>query len=426
MARYPLYHKSRLPNGVVLVSETYPQSRTLSLGVWVRVGSAYESGNDIGLSHCIEHLVFKGTENRTASEIATSLEALGGDLNAFTERELTCFHATVLCEDAEAAIEVLSDLVFHPRFDPEEFEKERQVLLQELSMIEDSPDDMIHDLLVESVWRGHPLAHNIIGTRKTLLGFNRDQILAHYTKYYRPENMVISVAGGLDHRTLLSLCKKYFCDEAYLNQRGLQLPEIPKVKFSPALRKVKSRSEQTHVMMGFSAPSLCEPGRFEALILSVYLGGGMSSRLFQEVREKAALAYTVESDYVAFEKGGLVSIYAQIAPRSIKPYLEILARELAVVAKESVPPDRLKSIKGQLRGALLLSHEMMETRQEALARHEFFFRRYFGVEELIGAIQRVSRSSIAAVARRLFQQKHMGCIVSGRVPPRMPRIALKR
>lgn len=424
MAKYPIYHKSRLPNGITLVSETYPHAQSLSIGVWVRVGSAYEADYEVGLSHCIEHLLFKGTEKRNASEIATALESLGGDLNAFTERELTCFHATVLSEHAEEALEVLSDLSLCPRFDEQELERERQVLLQELMMIEDSPDDVIHDILLSAVWKGQTWGNNIMGSRKNLLAFDRDQIIAHYEKYYRPSNMVIAIAGGVSHRQLLSLCRKYF-------QRNLQRPPAEPIKklkpcrFFPGYRKVKGRSDQTHVLMGFAAPAVRDPGRFESLVLSVYLGGGMSSRLFQEIRERAALAYTVESDYIAFEGGGILSFYAGLAAKSLKPCIDIIVRELIRVRDRHIPKDRLESIKSQLRGTLLLSHEMMETRMEALARHEIFFHRYFGINDLIRSVDKVSANSVRETARKLFRESRLGWVVSGRVPPRLPRLLIE-
>lgn len=420
-SEYPVYAKSRLRNGATLVSETYPHVKTLSIGVWVRVGSAFESPRESGISHCIEHLLFKGTQKRTAMEIATSLESLGGDLNAFTERELTCYHATVLCEHAEKALEVLSDLVLNPIFDAQEMEKERQVLIQELSMIEDSPDDLIHDTLLDLVWKGQALGRNIIGSRKTLKAFKRKQILDYYANYYQPSNILISVAGGIEHKELLELCEKYFTKSE--EGKAVKVPtHVSKdCRFKGGFAKVPSRSEQLHLLLGFTAPSLKQEGRFEALVLSIYLGGGMSSRLFQEVREKAALAYTIESDYIAFERGGLLNFYAQLAPTSLVPCLEIISKELDAVAKTPVETSRLDAIKSQIRGVLLLSHESMETRQEALGRHEFFFGRYFSVEDLIGAVKKVSPESLQALAKKCFKQKNLGWVLTGRLPRRLPK-----
>jgi predicted Zn-dependent peptidase len=405
------YRKATLANGVTLVAEHHPHVRAVALGVWVRTGSCRERRAQNGISHFIEHMVFKGTEKRDRFEIATFLESLGGDLNAFTDREVTCYHSTVLSEHVEHALDILSDLVVRPTFPKEELERERKVLLQELSMIEESPDDWITDVLFETVWKDQPLGQPIIGNRKTIQSITRAQLMGYFRTWYRPENVTISVAGNVDFDRLRELCEKYFVF-------GASVEAKPKSKTSPTTyrrgkRSVPFNSEQTHLLVGFEGVGFKDPYRFDALILSFFLGGGMSSRLFQEIREKAGLAYTVDCDCVPYSDTGLFTIYSAMAPKSLAQSLEIIGREVKRLKETKLTAAEIGLVKGQLKGTILLSSDQMEIRQESLGRNEIVFGRYVSVDEVCRELDRVSPERVRELANRLFTPEKESIVVLG-------------
>lgn len=415
------FKKVVLDNGLTLVAESHPHVRSVSLGVWVKVGSGQETPSLNGVSHFIEHMVFKGTQKRTALELATCLESLGGDLNAFTDRELTCFHATVLNEHVGLALDVLSDLVLHPTFDKVQLERERKVLLRELSMVEEAPDDWINDIFFQTIWKGHPLGQTIIGNKKTILGISRAQLLKFYEQHYRPDNMVLAVSGNVDFDELKTLAEKHFTFTA--KQRVLPL-RTPQAKFRSHNRAVVTNTDQVHFLIGFEGVGFKSPLRFDALILSFFLGGGMSSRLFQEIREKAALAYTVECDFVPFMDTGVFAIYAAMAPRSLKQCLEILSREINALRDNPLTEAQINIVKGQLKGTILLCADQMETRQESLGRNEVVFGRYVAVEEVIEEIDRVTPERIQKLAKRLFVKEKEAIVTLSRAKPRSKNLSI--
>lgn len=408
------YSKIILDNGLTLVVENHPFVRSVSIGVWVRVGSTWEPTSLNGISHFIEHMVFKGTETRTPLQIATSLESVGGDLNAFTDREFTCYHATILSEHFEKAIDVLSDLVLHPTFSPKELDRERKVLLQELSMCEENPEEWISDLFFASVFKKEPLGQSVIGTKKNIQKISRAQLVKFFQEHYRPDNIVVSVAGNVSAETVKAVCEKYFTFPS--SQRTLPLKR-PTSEFR-ARRKtvVTPATEQLHLMLGFPGVGFKDPRRFEALLTSFFLGGGMSSRLFQEVREIAALAYTVDCECVPFSDTGLMMIYVGMNNRSLKPCLEILSRELQKLVDVPLREEDLDLVKGQLTGTILLSSDQMDVRQESLGRNELIFNRYISVDEVIGEIKKVTPGRVQAFARDTFRKGNEAMIVLARKP----------
>ncbi len=394
------YSKVVLDNGLTIVLESHPFVRSVCIGVWVKVGSTWEPPPLNGISHFIEHMVFKGTEKRTPLQIATSLESVGGDLNAFTDREFTCYHATVLPQDLERAVDVLSDLVLHPTFPTKELERERKVLLQELSMCEDAPEDYIADQYFSTVFKKEPLGQTVIGTKKNIQKFSRSQIYKYFQEHYRPDNMVVSVAGNVDAAQLKELCEKYFVFPN--SQRTLPIKRAPSV-YRARKRMIETpHNEQTHLMLGYPGVGFRDGKRFDALLASFFLGGGMSSRLFQEVREIAALAYTVDCECVPFSDTGVILIYVAMSQRSLKPCLEILSRELTRLVETPLRPEDLSTVKGQLTGTILLSSDQMEVRQESLGRNELVFGRYIPVEEVIKEVQAVTAERVQAFAQQAF------------------------
>jgi predicted Zn-dependent peptidase len=408
------FSKVVLDNGLTLVIERHPYVRSVSLGVWVRVGSTSEPASVNGISHFIEHMVFKGTESRTPLQIATWLESVGGDLNAFTDREFTCYHATVLPQHLERAVEILSDLVLHPTFSAKELERERKVLLQELSMTEESPEEWISDLFFDTVFRKEPLGQTVIGNKKNIQKISRAQLFRFFQEHYRPDNMVVSVAGNVSVEAVKAVCEKFFVFPS--SQRTLPIKR-PVSNFKARKKAVVApSSEQLHLMMGFPGVGFKDPRRFEALLTSFFLGGGMSSRLFQEVREIAALAYTVDCECVPFTDTGLMLIYVAMNPRSIKPCIEIISRELKRLAEVPLRDEDLEMVKGQLTGTILLSSDHMEVRQESLGRNELVFGRYIPVEEVIAEIAAVTPARVQAFAESTFRRGNEAVVVLARKP----------
>lgn len=406
------YRKMVLDNGVTIVAEKHPHVRAVSIGAWVRLGSSYETAQTNGISHFIEHMVFKGTQTRSPLEIATVLESLGGDLNAFTDRELTCFHATALSEHLDQALDVLSDLMLRPTFPKVQLERERKVVLQEMSMVEDSPEEWINDLFFETVWKDQPLGRPVIGTRRNIQKISRATLLKFFQQHYRPENIVISVAGAIDFDDLAEKCRKHFSFQG--GQKTLPL-DRPASKFRSRARAVTVEGEQLHLLLGFEGIGFQDPYRFDALILSFFLGGGMSSRLFQEIRENAALAYSVDCDCIPYRDTGLFTFYVGMAPKSLKQCMGILSREIHKLRDTPLTEKEINVVKGQLKGTILLSSDQVDVRQESLGRNELVFGRYIPVEEVVAEIDRVSPERIRQLAQRIFVPEKEAVVTLGPV-----------
>lgn len=394
------------------MAENHAHARSVAIGVWVKLGSSYESREENGASHFIEHMVFKGTKRRRADEIATVLEARGGDLNAFTDREYTCFHATVLQEDVELAIDVLSDLVSEPLFDKKQFDREKRVLLQELAMIEDSPDEWAFDVFAGMIWRGEPLGQPVIGTRKTIGKMKVGKLEQFFQDHYGPENMVVSVAGAIDFEALKALVGKSFSGTGE-KQKVIPSKRLPS-RYRATRKCEQADIEQQHVLLGYQGVELTHPSRYDAVVLSVYLGGGMGSRLFQEVRENAALAYSVDAELLPYSDSGVLVIYAGMESKSVRKYLEIVAAEIEKVKLNEIPIEHLDRVKGQIRGSILLASELMDSRQESLGRNELVFGRYVSIEEIIKAIEMVDPVRVKKVANQIFQRKAESILCLGR------------
>ena len=420
-SRVPEFKKTTLDNGVTIVAEQHSHVRSLSIGVWVKLGSIHEDPSINGISHFLEHIVFKGTQKRNAMQIVSELEAVGGELNAFTDREFTCFHATVLNEDLELAVDVLSDLVIGPTFPKSQVERERKVLLQELAMVEETPEEWIYDLFFETVWKGEPLGQPILGPKKNIKRITRGQLMRIFRQYYRPENVVVSVAGNFEFDRLVELCEKYLRFPQV--QKAMPL-EKPTSKYKGRSRVVVSNTEQTHLLVGFEGGGFRDPKRYENLVLSYYLGGGMSSRLFQEVREKAALAYSIDCDYSPYTDTGAFSIYVALSPRSLKPCLEILSKEMEHLKKKSISKEALELVKGQLRGSILMSADQMEVRQEAVGRNDIVYNRHIPVEEVIENIDRITADDIQEVCQNQFTSEKESVVVLCKSKPRQKKITL--
>ncbi len=405
------FQKKRLDNGLTVVAERHPSVRSLCAAVWVNVGSAGDPPAHAGISHFIEHMIFKGTKRRSPLEIAVSLESRGGELNAFTDREMTCYHAFSLAEDLPLVLDLLSDMCLSPTFPVDQLEKERHVLLQELAQIEDSPEETLGDTFFEMIWGNHPMARPIIGSRQSIKGIQTKDLWAHYQKYYRPENLVLSIAGRFEFDRLFSDVEKWFSTPSTAPRKKAAKPRA--LRFHPEKKKKKFDSDQAHFMLGFEAVGFKSPARFDGLILSFFLGGGMSSRLFQEVREKAGLAYTIDCDYIPYADTGVFTIHSSLHPKSVQKCSDIIKTELQRLMEIPLSEAQLEVVKGQLRGTILLGADQMEVRQESIGRNEMVFGRYISVEEVLGEIESVTPERIQAFARHTFTKKKEAILLLG-------------
>jgi predicted Zn-dependent peptidase len=386
-----------------------PQMVSATIGIWVENGSRYEQTQQNGVSHFIEHLLFKGTRRRSAAQIAEEIDAVGGVLNAFTGKEYTCYYAKVLGEDVKMTTELLADIFLESVFAPEEIDRERQVVLQEISQAEDTPDDFIHDLFNLHFWRGHPLSLPICGSVDTVNAIDRELMVAFMADRYRAERVLIAAAGAIDHDRLVDDCERLFGaipgDGKYLEI------EAPRERLM-VLNHAK-KLEQAHLCIGGPGLSQVAPLRYAAYLLNTALGGGMSSRLFQEVREKRGRVYSIYSFLSAFIDCGYFGIYAGTSPEWVDEVIEVSVNELAKVAREGLRNEELARAKSQLKGNMLLGMESTDSRMNRLARNEIYFRRDIPLEEIAREIESVGNDQVIELASSCFKPDRMGLVMLG-------------
>ncbi len=403
--------KTLLSAGVKVITEEMADATSTTVGIWVRTGSRNERDGQRGISHFIEHLLFKGTKKRTSLQISKAIESVGGILNAFTSREYTCFYAKVLNKDVSLAVDVLSDIFLNSVFDKVELGREKQVVLQEIKMVDDTPDDLIHDLFAKKLWDGDALGNSVLGTAGSVSAFTRDDVVEYFSDRYHSGNTFVSVAGGTKHKNMV----KYLEDS--LNalptcERG-PVPAIPAV--SCGVNIVKRDLEQVHLCMGVPAISSSHPDRFKYYLLSTILGGGMSSRLFQEIREKRGLAYSVYS-YTNFKQNaGSFVVYAGTSAKDFKKVVNLIKKEWDGLRKVGVGREELRNAREQLKGALLLGLESSDSRMMKLARDEMNFGRVVKMEEIVEEIERVKPRHIKQVAQSAFSGERTALVALGRV-----------
>ncbi len=406
------FRKERLPNGMVVLTERIPHVRSVAVGWWVRVGSREEPASRAGISHCIEHMLFKGTARRSAEEIAKAIDAVGGTLDAFTSRESTCFYAKVLGEHLPLAVDLITDLVLHARLDPQDIERERQVILQEIKMVEDDPGDLVHDLLAAALWGDHPLGRPVLGTRETLGEIGAAEIRAHLRDFYQPDRVIVAAAGDVEHGRLVDLLA-----DATRGWDGRALPSEPS---TPAGRAAVVRdgrdSAQVHLCLGVEGLQYAHRDRYAIYLLNAILGSSMSSRLFQEVREKRGLAYSIYSYQQSYRDTGLLVVYAGTAPESYRQVLDLIQRECGRLRGGPPDPDEFRRAKEQLKGNLLLGLESTNNRMTRLAKMELYFGRTFDLDEIIRGIEAVTPESFQDLAHRLFGRDAYALTTIGPVP----------
>ena len=399
-----------LANGVRVITERMPHVRSVSVGVWINSGSRRETPEQNGLSHFIEHMLFKGTTKRSAEAIARSVDSIGGNLDAFTAKELVCFNTKVLDTHLSQAFDVVADLVLHPLFRDEDIEKEKGVILEEIKMEADSPDYLVHEIFSSNFWKDHPLGKPILGTRETVKKFDRNAIHEYYTQVYEPSNLLVTAAGNLTHTGLVALVREHF--EALQPVAPAAPDPIPNTHARIALRNKKAL-EQVHLCLGVPSYPLPHEERFACYVLNTLLGGGMSSRLFQNIRERQGLAYAVFSELSPYRDTGCLSIYAGTSAESARKVVESILNEFRDLKENRVSDEELRRAKDHLKGSLMLGLESTSSRMSNLARQEMYFRHFFTLDDLVESIEAVTLDDVQRIARTFFDQKQIAVTVLG-------------
>lgn len=405
-----MFQKELLINGIRLVTEEISYVNSVSIGIWVKVGSRYENFENNGISHFIEHMLFKGTNNRSAKEIANSIDKIGGQLNAFTSKECTCFYAKVLDTHFDIALDVLADMFFNSKFDREEIDKERGVVIEEISMYEDSPEDLVHDLFSQAVWSGNPLGMSILGTEDSLENLNRERIVHYFNENYIPQNIVISVVGNFKHNEVVKKIKGYF-EKAEQKDNSSANIIIP--RFEPEYTLKSKVTEQVHLCMGFNGVDIKNEAFYPMLILNNVFGGAMSSRLFQKIREDRGLAYSVFSYPSSFEDCGLFSIYAGSKPDNLKSVAALIMEEIREMKKTGITEEELYDSKEQLKGSYILGLESTSGRMISIGKSELLLDRIYFPTEVLERINNVDMDSVSSIIKHIFDTDSMGAAVIG-------------
>ena len=404
--------KTVLPSGLIVLTERMEHVRSVAMGVWMRAGSRHEVAELNGISHFVEHMVFKGTKSRTAQRIAREVDAIGGNLDAFTGKETVCFNVKVLDDHVPVALDVLSDLVLNPVFASEEITRERGVILEEIKMDEDNPDTLVHEIFTQSFWKDHPLGKPILGTRETVKSFEQNTLLRFFEQRFRADNMVFSAAGNLEHDSFVELVARHFSS---LAPGSLADDTVaPTVTSRINLRNKKSL-EQVQLCLGVPAPPIADSCRYATLLLNTLLGGGMSSRLFQTVREERGLVYSIYSDLNPYRDTGSLCVYAGTSADRALQVIDLIMEEFRRMKTEPLPADELRRGKDQLKGNLLLSLESSMSRMSNLARQQMYFERFFGLEEILEKVESVTEEQVMAMAEKLFQPDRVAVTLLGRL-----------
>ena len=404
--------KTLLPNGLLVLTERMPHLRSVSMGAWVGSGSRDEAAEVNGISHFVEHMVFKGTTSRSAQQIAREVDTIGGNLDAFTGKEMVCFNIKVLDENVPPALEVLADLVLHPTFTPEELAREQGVILEEIKMDEDNPDYLVHEVWTQNFWKGDALGKPILGTAKTVSSFNQQIVFDFYAGRFTPRNMVFSAAGNLEHDAFVAQVEKEFASLAASGDAVLPKIAAPRVTPHITLKRKKSL-EQVQLCLGVPAPPVNDARRYGVYLLNTMLGGGMSSRLFQTIREDEGLAYSIYSEMNPFRDTGSLCVYAGTSVDKTRRLLQLTLRELGRLKEETVSDVELKRAKDQVKSNMVIGLESSGSRMANLARQQMYFGRFFGIDEIMEEIDVVTSADVQKLAQELFQPETMALTLLG-------------
>jgi predicted Zn-dependent peptidase len=400
-----------LDNGLRILTERMTHVRSVSIGVWLTRGSRHESADRSGIAHFVEHMLFKGTDSRSAEDIAQAIDSIGGQLDAFTAKEYASYYIKVLDEHLPLALDILSDIVLNPAFTAEDVEREKKVVLEEIKMVEDTPDDLVHEIFTQGFWEDHPLGRPILGTKETVESFTSELLRDYFKGAYTPRNLIVSAVGNLEHARVRDLVAEKF--------GALKLSSAPAPEEAPrVVPKILIRNkdlEQSHVCLGASSYPQNHDDRYSSYVLNTLLGGSMSSRLFQNVREKRGLAYAVFSGLSAYRDAGSFTIYAGCANEAVGEVIDLVVEELRNVKQAPVPQPELQRAKDHLKGSLMLSLENTASRMSHLARQEIYFDRQFGLDETLQGIEQVTVAEVQRVAADLFQNGSLSATVLGNI-----------
>jgi predicted Zn-dependent peptidase len=402
-----LYRKLVLDNGMRVVTERIPTLKSVTVGIWVNTGSRDEQPAQAGYSHFIEHMFFKGTRSRSATEISREIDGLGGEMNAFTTRETTTFYVKVLDQQLKQALELLADLFHHSRFDSKEVEKEKQVVLEEIRMVQDDPEDLVQELHTGQVLGRHPLGRSILGREETIQSLKRPDLLGYIDAQYDPGQIVIAIAGNFEQAAVERLVARFFGQKKPVNGTSRPSRRPPEV-YGGVLVKRKPL-EQVHLCLGLKGVAAGHRDRYAAYALNSVLGGSMSSRLFQEIREKRGLAYSIYS---------FLSGYSATRPKEVERVVDLVCREITRISKHGIERKELDRAKNQMKGSLMLSLESSHSRMSKLAKDELVYGRRTSLEEMLRHIDRVTVDQVSTVGRELFEMKHLAITGLGPLPPR--------
>jgi len=401
-----------LPNGLTVLSEAYPGVRSIAVGAWVRAASMHERRDEMGVSHMLEHLVFKGTANRSAKEIAFALESLGGSIDAYTAREHTCFQARVLDEHLPEAVDVLADIVFRPALRAEDLALERKVVLEEIAMVEDAPDDIVFELHNEALWGDHPYGYSILGTRDSVAGMEVETVRALHRRAYHPSQIVVAASGNIEHAALLQQLNRAGWLDVPRGSAAVP-PVPPPVPAPPSVRRVSRDSQQTHIVFGSATVSHADPRRYALMLVDTLMGGGMSSRLFQRIREELALAYSVYTFQSFHVNSGTHGVYVGTAPETAEQAAAAVREELSRVAREGIGEAELQTGKQQLKGQITLSMESVSSRMYRAAGVELFGEPYIPIDELLAKIDAITVDEARQVCAEFFEPERQTVVVLG-------------
>ncbi len=405
-----MFKKAHLSNGVPVVMESLKNMRSVVLGIWVKVGSRNETTDKNGISHCLEHMFFKGTKKRSVRDIAFEIDSLGGDLNAFTSRENTTFYIKVLDEYLEKGVELLSDIFLHPIFPEDEMEKEKKIIKEEIKMVEDIPDDYIHDLFNQTIWGNTGLGQSILGRRETVKSFTKNDLLSHIRKYYGTRDTVISCAGNFEYDHLLLSLSRNLGNL----RRGSEPERSPPPQYNGKVSVFKKDLAEAHICLGVKGLSQVSKERYSLFVLNTILGAGVSSRLFQEIREKRGLAYSIYSFIASYFDTGIWGVSAGVSRKKVREVLELIIKEMSSL-KDTMDEAELKRAKEQLKGNIVLGLESTSSRMNNIARQEIYHGRYYAPKEIIHEIESITLGQIKELVDKLVQKEYFSLTVYGPV-----------
>ena len=401
-----------LPNGLIVLTERMEHLRSVAMGVWIKSGSRCESAELNGISHFVEHMLFKGTKSRSAQRIAREMDSIGGNLDAFTSKETICFNVKSLSDHVPIALDVLSDMVLNPTFALPDIERERGVILEEIKIDEDNPDVLVHELFTQSFWKGHPLGKPILGTTETVGRFGQQQLFGYHGDRFHGGNMVFSAAGNLDHDQFVAAVEEKL--SALGGGDAPQELSAPEPSARIILRNKKAL-EQVQICLGVPAPRVTDDSRYATSILNTVLGGGMSSRLFQTIREERGLAYSVYSDMSPYRDTGNFCVYAGTSGSKALEVIDLILAEFRNLKEIPISGEELTRAKDQLKGNILMGLESSNARMANLARQEMYFRQFYSVDEIIARIDEVDAGQVQTMAQRLFEPERIAVTLLGRL-----------